>query len=524
MSPLETAFEDGPAFIPYLVAGDPAPAATKQYVQALVSGGAAAVELGLPFSEPIAEGPTIQRGITRALDAGMTPEAYFSLVEELSVPVPLVCMTYYNLIHRYDGGGGPRAFVERAVSVGIDGLIVPDLPVEEAELLADACTTFDCDLVFIVAPTTTPPRLERIRRLGTGFVYVQARLGTTGARDDVSDAMRRSLAKIDDWTRPTAVGFGIATSDHARAAIEAGADGVVVGSALVDRVATGHESGTPPSEVADRLEQAAAELAAGAADGTLDPSVRAILQAARERPQPTERIDADSRSLVEAIEQTSRDGRVPIIAELKRTSPTAPDIRDDDAVELARAMVGGGATAVSVLTEPSHFEGSVDDLARVRSAIDVPVLRKDFVLKEPELDRVEADAVLLIARFVDDLEGLISATAERGMEALVEVHTEAELAAAVDAGAELIGVNNRDLASLDVDLGTSERLLPRVPDGVTRIAESGIATHTEVRRMIDAGADGLLIGSAIMQGEPTTVVESLAHPAKANQPGDGGSA
>ncbi|WP_424019799.1 tryptophan synthase subunit alpha [Halorientalis pallida] len=265
---LAAAFErDEPAFVPYLAAGDPDYDASIEYVEALARGGADVIELGLPFSEPIAEGKTIQDAIVRALDAGMTPDRYFEFVEELDVDVPLVCMTYYNLIYQYGQEEGPRPFVEKAADVGITGFVVPDLPAEEADPLRAACDEFDLDLVFIVAPTTRGERLDRMREQVSGYVYVQARLGTTGARDDVSDQTDESLARIDDWDVPKAVGFGIKEGDHAARIVRAGADGIIVGSALVDIVADGYEADTPVAEVADRLEAKARELKQGALRG-----------------------------------------------------------------------------------------------------------------------------------------------------------------------------------------------------------------------------------------------------------------
>ncbi|MES3161487.1 MAG: indole-3-glycerol-phosphate synthase, partial [Halorubrum sp.] len=140
----------------------------------------------------------------------------------------------------------------------------------------------------------------------------------------------------------------------------------------------------------------------------------------------------------------------------------------------------------------------------------VPVLRKDFVVEESQLDAVESDVVLLIARFVgDDLPDLLDAARDRGFQVLVEVHDREELAAALDAGATTIGVNNRDLAKLEVDLTTFETVAPEVPAGVTLIAESGIGSPADVRRMRAAGADALLVGSAIMDGDVTTTTREL---------------
>jgi tryptophan synthase alpha chain len=265
------AFADGPAFIPYLAAGDPDYESSKEYVEALARGGADVIELGLPFSEPIAEGPTIQQAIVRSLEGGMTPERFFEFVEDLDVDVPLVCMTYYNLIYQYGrketGEPGPEAFVARAAEVGIDGFVVPDLPAEEADDLREACDSYDLDLVFIVAPTTKGDRLRSIMEQVSGYVYVQARLGVTGAREDVSTQTDESLARLSEWDVPKAVGFGIKTGEHAERIVAAGADGIIVGSALVDIVAEGHESGASVDETAARLEEKARELKDGARRG-----------------------------------------------------------------------------------------------------------------------------------------------------------------------------------------------------------------------------------------------------------------
>ncbi|WP_135302129.1 tryptophan synthase subunit alpha [Haloarcula amylovorans] len=287
---LERAFADEPAFVPYLAAGDPNYEDSLAYVEALAEGGADVIELGLPFSEPIAEGKTIQDAIVRSLDAGMTPGRFFEFVDDLDVDVPLVCMTYYNLIYQYGDSEaqrasesasgataseeGPRPFVEKAADVGIEGFVVPDLPAEEAGPLRDACDEFGLDLIFIVAPTTEGDRLDRMREQISGYVYVQARMGVTGARDDVDDATGASLARLSDWDVPKAVGFGIKTGDHAEEIVAAGADGVIVGSALVDIVADGYENDRPTEAVAADLESLARELKEGA------------LRGAQERPQP----------------------------------------------------------------------------------------------------------------------------------------------------------------------------------------------------------------------------------------------
>ena len=264
---IAAAFADGPAYVPYLVVGDPDYESSKAYVEALDRGGADVIELGLPFSEPIAEGSTIQEALVRSLDAGMTPERFFAFAEDLDVDAALVCMTYYNLIYQYSDETGPRPFVERAAAAGIEGLVVPDLPAEEADPLREACDEFGLDLVFIVAPTTRGDRLDRMMENVSGYVYVQARLGTTGARDDVSDQTTESLDRLREYDVPKAVGFGISTGEHAERIVAGGADGIIVGSALVDIVAEGVSDDDPTEAVAERLRDLAAELTAGATRG-----------------------------------------------------------------------------------------------------------------------------------------------------------------------------------------------------------------------------------------------------------------
>ena len=205
-----------------------------------------------------------------------------------------------------------------------------------------------------------------------------------------------------------------------------------------------------------------------ASDDNLAAEVRSILDAAVERPGGDGRVAVAPRSFPDAVAAAEAEGRVPVVAEVKPTSPTTDGERDDDPVELARKMVAGGAAALSVLTEPEHFGGSTERLGRIRAAVDVPVLRKDFIVREAQLDAVEADLVLLIARFLDaegneSLPALYDAAEERGFQPLVEVHTRSELEQALDIGAEIIGVNNRDLAELDA----GERAVELAPPGDT---------------------------------------------------------
>lgn len=239
------------ALIAYICAGDPSPEATKEYVEALVRGGADIIELGLPFSDPVADGPTIQAGIERALNNGMTPDVYFETVSSLKANIPLVVMTYYNLIFKR----GLEKFVKDCVSSGISGIIVPDLPAEESEELAAFCKKHDVDLIFLVAPTTTEARMKRILAQGTGFIYLVARLGVTGARADIAGSTKELITRVKTAT-PKAVGFGISSGRQAAEIIRAGADGVIVGSAFVDIIAGGNDA-------EERLEALARELKEG---------------------------------------------------------------------------------------------------------------------------------------------------------------------------------------------------------------------------------------------------------------------
>lgn len=198
-----------------------------------------------------------------------------------------------------------------------------------------------------------------------------------------------------------------------------------------------------------------------------------------------------------------------VIAEIKRRSPSRGEIRPDfEPVGCARAYADAGAAAISVLTDERYFGGRLDYLEKVRRAVALPLLRKDFVVDAYQIDEAKlwgADAVLLIvAAFgepsgVDELAELRRYAAERGLDALVEVHDAAELELALAAGADLVGINNRDLRSFEVDLSVTERLAKRVPEGVVLVAESGIFTPRDVARLETAGADAFLVGEALMR-------------------------
>jgi indole-3-glycerol phosphate synthase len=208
-------------------------------------------------------------------------------------------------------------------------------------------------------------------------------------------------------------------------------------------------------------------------------------------------------------EALRRAPRPRIIAEIKRRSPSRGEIRPDfDAVACARAYAEAGAAALSVLTDERHFGGHLDHLEKVRRAVELPLLRKDFLVDPYQVDEARvrgADAVLLIAAALPGAAGarrlaaLRARAAGLGLDALVEVHDEDELERALAAGADLVGINNRDLRSFETDLSTTERLAPRVPQGVVLVAESGIFTPRDVARLEAAGAQACLVGEALMR-------------------------
>ncbi len=228
------------ALITYLTVGYPTPDDTPDLVSALQAGGADLIELGVPFSDPVADGPTIQRASQRALEAGLTPEGCLGMVATLrsqGVQTPLILMGYYNPILSY----GPAAYAQRCAQAGVDGLIVPDLPPEEARPLHMACAKHGLALIYLVAPTSSPARLALIAAETQGFLYVVSRLGTTGGEHSLDGALDRQLREVRQVARtPVAVGFGVSRPEAARLLAPL-ADGVIVGSAIVERAARGPE-------------------------------------------------------------------------------------------------------------------------------------------------------------------------------------------------------------------------------------------------------------------------------------------
>lgn len=227
--------EQRAALITYVMAGDPSPRGALEMALACIQGGADILEIGMPFSDPIADGPTLQKAAMRSLEAGTTVESCLELCGKLRkkhAHVPLVLMGYLNPVLAY----GVDAFFAQCSAVGADGLILPDLPPEESGELKVAADAHGISVVFLAAPTSTPSRLEAIRRAASGFLYFVSVTGVTGAKRAQASELAPKLAELRKLSPvPVVVGFGIAEPDQAR---EFGrlADGVVVGSAIVERV------------------------------------------------------------------------------------------------------------------------------------------------------------------------------------------------------------------------------------------------------------------------------------------------
>lgn len=229
------------AFIPYIMAGDPSLERTKDIVRLFEECGADIVELGVPFSDPLADGPTIQRASERALKNGVTLRKVISLVSELrrgekdlrqKTQIPLVLMTYFNPVFKY----GIDNFIKDAKDAGVDGMIVPDLPPDEAEDFIQQSRKAAIDTIFLLAPTSTEDRIKKVAKASSGFIYYVSITGITGASLLLDGSMEELILKIRKYTdRPIAVGFGVSTPMEASAVARV-SDGVIIGSAIVKRL------------------------------------------------------------------------------------------------------------------------------------------------------------------------------------------------------------------------------------------------------------------------------------------------
>lgn len=230
MSKIQTAFQNKKAFIPFITCGDPSLEITERLVYAMAEAGAGVIELGIPFSDPTAEGPVIQEANVRALSGGVTTDKIFDMVERIrkNTQIPLAFMTYANVVFSY----GTERFVSRAAALGMDALILPDVPYEEKEEFDSVCKQYGLDLISLIAPTSHD-RIRMIAKEASGFVYCVSSLGVTGTRSEITTdigAMVKLVKEAKDI--PCAVGFGISTPEQAKK-MAALSDGAIVGSAIV---------------------------------------------------------------------------------------------------------------------------------------------------------------------------------------------------------------------------------------------------------------------------------------------------
>ena len=234
MSNIAKAFAGGKAFIPFITCGDPDLETTAKVVRAMAESGADLIELGIPFSDPTAEGPVIQAANVRALSAGTTTDKIFDMVRDLrrDVTVPMVFMTYANVVFSY----GSQRFISTCADIGIDGLILPDIPYEEKDEFDPICKQYGLDLISLVAPTSED-RIATVAREAGGFIYVVSSLGVTGVRSEITTDIGAMVKLIRASSKlPCAVGFGISTPEQAKK-MAALSDGAIVGSAIVKLIA-----------------------------------------------------------------------------------------------------------------------------------------------------------------------------------------------------------------------------------------------------------------------------------------------
>jgi tryptophan synthase alpha chain len=240
MNAIKSAFQRAKAdgcglLIGYITAGDPTLMETPKIADALIRGGVDILELGLPFSDPIADGPTIQAASLRALNTGTTPMKVLEIAKKIRSQhdIPLVIMTYYNPVYQH----GVDNFLGAAKEHGVNGFIIPDLPVEEADQYRRTAKAHSLDTIFLASPATSKERLSRIVDASSGFLYLVSRFGVTGAQSNVQDSTVQLIKKVQPFTEgkvPLAVGFGISKPEHIKTVIGAGADAAIVGSAFIN--------------------------------------------------------------------------------------------------------------------------------------------------------------------------------------------------------------------------------------------------------------------------------------------------
>ena len=246
------------AFMPYLCAGDPTPELTAKLLLTLEAAGADLIELGVPFSDPIADGPTVQRASERALTHNISLQQILEMVSSLrkQTDIPIALMSYYNPIFRM----GEAAFCKAAQAAGVDGLIVPDLPPEQAQQLLEIAPRYNLATIFLAAPTSPPERMQLIASVSTGFIYCVSVTGVTGARAMLSDEIAPMITELRKHTdKPISVGFGVSTPEQATQVAQI-ADGAIVGSAIINVV---EENMDDEAKLLAAVKQFASDLAAG---------------------------------------------------------------------------------------------------------------------------------------------------------------------------------------------------------------------------------------------------------------------
>lgn len=253
MSKIQKAFENGKAFIPFITCGDPDLETTMEIVKSMAENGADLIELGIPFSDPTAEGPVIQEANLRALTGGVTTDKIFDMVRKLrkTLTIPMVFMTYANVVYSY----GAEKFIKTCSEIGMDGLILPDLPFEEKDEFHPVCKKYGIDLISLIAPTSAN-RIATIAKEAEGFIYIVSSLGVTGVRSEIKTDIA-SMVKLvkENTTIPCAVGFGISTPQQA-AKMAAISDGAIVGSAIVRLIAQhGKDSAIPVGEYVKSMKE-----------------------------------------------------------------------------------------------------------------------------------------------------------------------------------------------------------------------------------------------------------------------------
>lgn len=258
MIKIRDAFDHGKAFVAFITCGDPDLETTAAVVRSVVKNGADLIELGIPFSDPTAEGPVIQGANLRALSGGVTTDRIFDLVRELrtDVTVPMVFMTYANVVYSY----GAEIFISTCHKIGIQGLILPDLPYEEKEEFLDLCHRYEVDLISLIAPTSDD-RIAMIAKEAEGFVYLVSSLGVTGTRTEIQTDLTSIVKMIREHTEiPCAIGFGIARPEQARA-MAALSDGAIVGSAIIKIIEQyGKDAAAPVGEYVKSMKDAIRDL------------------------------------------------------------------------------------------------------------------------------------------------------------------------------------------------------------------------------------------------------------------------